>query len=169
MALLTKLLSKMTGARPFDQDTAYLGGLMHDIGIMVFSYLIPEEYDEFLREISEENATLDFLEQMEFSIDHAELGAIFLEKSWQISGVISSSVRKHHTDFYASPKKPSPESLVYVANSMCNAHGLNNGIHAFNDLFEDKLLTKIGLKVESKEDIIQELNSSVVSIEAMLL
>ncbi|MEE3347910.1 MAG: HDOD domain-containing protein [Nitrospinota bacterium] len=39
-------------------EFAYLCGLMHDIGIVVFDHLIPDEYMEFLGTIKSSDLTL---------------------------------------------------------------------------------------------------------------
>ncbi len=169
VAILSKILSKKAKLKTFDQDVAYLAGLMHDIGIIVFSYLMTDEYDEFLRGLSEENASLDFLEQMKFEIDHAELGAVFLENSWQISGIISSALRKHHTEFYPSSKLPRIESIVFVANCLANNHGNTVGIDVFIENWDDKFLTGLGIKTDDKEKILEELDRTIIEIESMLV
>jgi len=169
VAILSKLLSKKVGHKTFDQDTAYLAGLMHDVGIIVFSFLMTDEYDTFLETVSDDDAPLDYLEQNKFVIDHAELGAEFLEKTWQISGVISASVRKHHGDFFASPKKPRVESIVQVANRLCNDHGISNGINVSTDIWEDKYLTGIGIRADLKDKIMEDLDRAIVNIETMLI
>lgn len=169
VAILSKVLSKKAGLKLFDQDVAYLAGLMHDVGIIVFSYLMTDEYDAFLEGVSEENATLDYLEQSKFSIDHVELGAVFLESAWQISGVISAAVRKHHDEFFPSPKKPRIESIVHIANCLCNEHGLTNGIEVLNDSYDEKLLSGIGINPDSKVNILEELDRAIENIETMLV
>lgn len=44
-------LSILLGATDEEQDQAYMSGLMHDVGIMVFGYLIPDAYRGFLKRI----------------------------------------------------------------------------------------------------------------------
>ncbi|MBF0102016.1 MAG: HDOD domain-containing protein, partial [Desulfobacterales bacterium] len=41
------------------QDKAYMAGLMHDVGIMVFAYLIPKQYSEFLKHVEDTEETLE--------------------------------------------------------------------------------------------------------------
>ena len=43
---------------PRGNRICYLCGLMHDIGIVVFDHLIPEEYKEFLGTIKSSDLTL---------------------------------------------------------------------------------------------------------------
>ena len=78
-----------------DIEFAYLCGLMHDTGILVFDHLIPDGYSEFLGTIKSSDITLAENEAETFGITHAELGARFIEKWWPVSPGLVEAIRIH--------------------------------------------------------------------------
>ena len=56
-----------------EPDLCYISGLMHDIGVMVFSYLIPDQYSTFTKDNRSEERPLHVLEEKTFGINHAQL------------------------------------------------------------------------------------------------
>ena len=73
-----------------DPNEAYLAGLMHDIGKLVFMANFPEIYDEILKE-SHCDAELAAHEHERFSMTHAEVGS-WLCRKWRLSSMISDAV-----------------------------------------------------------------------------
>ena len=53
---------------------------MHDLGILVFDHLIPDQYTELLESIKSTDRTLAEHEEETFGITHAELGKRFIER-----------------------------------------------------------------------------------------
>jgi len=51
VAIFTQALSRRAQASREEQDISYLAGLMHDVGIMVFAHLIPEDYSAFIKNV----------------------------------------------------------------------------------------------------------------------
>jgi HD-like signal output (HDOD) protein len=80
VAYLTRSLAYMVKIFQEEMEFAYLCGLMHDTGILVFDHLIPDEYSEFLGTIKSSDITLAENEAETFGITHAELGARLIEK-----------------------------------------------------------------------------------------
>jgi HD-like signal output (HDOD) protein len=96
VAYLTRSLAYMVKISQEDIEFAYLCGLMHDTGILVFDHLIPDEYSEFLGTIKSSDITLAENEAETFGITHAELGARFIEKWWPVSPGLVEAIRIHH-------------------------------------------------------------------------
>ena len=74
-------------------DEAFLSGVMHDIGKLVFLEAIPEQYCEILRDAQDGRTT--HLEQTKFGIDHASLGKACGAK-WGLPAQISLAINDHH-------------------------------------------------------------------------
>ncbi|MCP4725875.1 MAG: HDOD domain-containing protein [bacterium] len=147
------------------RDLAYLAGLMHDIGVMVFCYLIPEEYSDFLKEVSKNKQTLQSAEIIEFGIDHAELGAQFINKWWDLDERIVSSVFYHHSIGNGSSADKKCRRLVSITNGICNKFGITNGIKTSHkeDNSED-----IGLTGEEIHEIRADIESAIKQAEELL-
>ena len=58
VAYLTRSLAYIVDVPKDEIEFAYLCGLMHDVGILVFDHLIPDEYGLFLEEIKTSKLTL---------------------------------------------------------------------------------------------------------------
>jgi HD-like signal output (HDOD) protein len=82
------------GSQNEDLDASYLVGLMHDVGIHVFDYLIPEEYSYFINAAEESKRTFGRMEIEKFGIPHSELGAEFIGKRWAVSEIVVKSIKK---------------------------------------------------------------------------
>lgn len=162
VAIFSQSLSKKIKAPMEEQDITYLAGLMHDIGIMAFAYLVPIEYDDFLTSIQEKDGQLVTLEKSTFGIDHAELGALYIEKWWDVDENITLTVRYHHAPFTDQAHNSTSVQLVNIANSICNNQGITNGIKCLPEEFnEDEALTNLGLSQDEIENIMEDVQTAL--------
>jgi len=77
-----------------DAETAFLGGLLHDIGKIALDQCFPEEYAPVVKRVAEGLQTVD-AEREVLGLDHAEAGAI-LAAQWLFPEVIVGMIRDHH-------------------------------------------------------------------------
>lgn len=161
VALLSQSLSRRLKASQDNQDISYLAGLMHDVGIMVMGYLIPLEYNAFLGEFDTLDERLSPREQEVFEIDHAEIGALYIQKWWQVDPAISLAVRFHHKPSGTENDQNLSTKLVHAANIMCNSQGITNGIPSKHDEDLDSVLNGIGLSADDMESILEDVTASV--------
>lgn len=73
----------------------FVGGLLQDIGILVFSQLAGDKYDRIVAG-SRSHLDLSILEQRVFGVDHADVGAALLH-SWGLPPLYVDAVRKSHS------------------------------------------------------------------------
>jgi len=142
-------------------DIAYLAGLMHDIGIIVFIYLIPDEYQNFLLEKKEDEEPIEVYESQTFGIDHAELGSRFIETWWGVDERISMAVRFHHSPFIGEQSERTYEQIVHVSNGICNIQGITSGTGFKNEVFKEGAWGALGLSLNEVDTIIQGVNDSL--------
>ena len=90
---MSRTLVIHVGGSKEDVEASYLAGLMHDVGILVFDYLIPDEYGTFVRILSDSDKNLEDLEldTLAFLILNWEPGLLknggrFRNKLWHRSG-----------------------------------------------------------------------------------
>jgi putative nucleotidyltransferase with HDIG domain len=91
-AVSSQVLVKNTGTDP---DIAFTSALLHDIGKVVLSNVIPEEFSSAVAQAAERNLPLHEVEKTEFKINHAEAGARLLER-WGFPASICTAVQFHH-------------------------------------------------------------------------
>ncbi len=161
VANFTQMLSQYTKVTPKIQNIAHLSGLMHDIGIMVMSYVIPEEYSFFLKNLSKEEIPIEKQETKAFGIDHQEVGARFIKKWWKIDNQIVQSVLFHHLPFSGTQKEKQCQQLVHLANGICTSFGQSNSVDCFSEVFNSGAFEALGLSLEDVEKMMEDVQVSV--------
>jgi len=161
VAVFTQSLSRRIKASQEEQDMAYLAGLMHDIGIIVFGHIIPDEYGAFLTKIHEEETPLEVSEKEKLGIDHAEIGGEFIDTWWEVDPHISTAVRQHHFPFLGGAADRRCEQMVNVVNGVCNNVGINNGIQCYHEVFKEGAWEELGLSLADVEDILYDVNTAL--------
>lgn len=75
-----------------DPDTAYLVGLLHNIGELLLVHLFPQEMDlVFQRLANEPGSQLTFHENAVLGINHWEAGA-FLMRHWELPPIVAATI-----------------------------------------------------------------------------
>lgn len=163
VGLLSVLLSQWFNKPQELTEKAYIAGLMHDLGIIVFCHLIPDDYAAFIKNSSEKETPLNVMEYEVFGIDHAELGAAFIRTWWPVDEEILTSVEQHHSPSILNTDFDSLSGLVNVSNKVCNQEGAANGVLTYNDADTSDAWEVIGVTAENRQIILAELRSSVIS------
>ena len=98
-------------------ENAYVCGLLHDMGKVVFETTHPEVMKKFKDIMAYKNIALNTLERLVAGINHAEVGARIGEK-WNFPEMITQAIRYHHNPLVA-PEPVMPLVLVvYLANML---------------------------------------------------
>ncbi|WP_306590018.1 HDOD domain-containing protein [Geothrix sp. 21YS21S-4] len=91
-------------------ETAFLTGLLHDIGKVALDTCFPEEYQGVLQAVAEGSYFVD-AERAVLGLDHAEAGALLAE-SWSFPQTIVEVIRDHHD--------PRPEDFLPNLIHLCD-------------------------------------------------
>ncbi|MGB5584428.1 MAG: response regulator [Gammaproteobacteria bacterium] len=97
-------------------DQAYLGGLLHDMGILVLASKSPDEYVRASELARQKDMDLYTAEKQVFGTTHAEIGAYMLGL-WGIDDDVVASVAYHHKPSNLPNEKFSALTAVYVAST----------------------------------------------------
>lgn len=174
VATMTReLLEKFKGGDVEEEDlqVAYLAGLMHDIGVLVFISAIPEEYQEATDLSRDAGIGLDLVEENAFGISHSELGGFFVEKSWELDERMVRIIREHHTNPKNTTTRDPVHECLFVANLLCNVYKLGNGILADYSQHNLQMLAavaELGYDVKQVERVLQEVNESLEFLDSLL-
>ena len=168
VAVFTQAMSRMIKCSVEEQELAYLAGLMHDIGVMVFAFLLPKEYEEFVKSASDKEISLYRQEAEYFAIDHAELGARFTTKWWNINESVIETIRTHHFPVTDNQKQLKLAQLVDIANCICNNQGITNGIDVYSEPFSEGAWIGLGLDIDMVGDILEEVTKRIEKAELLL-
>jgi two-component system, OmpR family, copper resistance phosphate regulon response regulator CusR len=120
-----------------DPGKAYLAGLLHDLGIIVNLWVLPQEFRNAFEIAKAEGIPLHEAEQGVLGFTHCDSGRMLAER-WALAPDLIEVVTFHHT-----PEKSSHDTelvaLVHVADLLCRMGGLNYGYVEERqvNLFED--------------------------------
>ncbi|QPJ66579.1 MAG: HDOD domain-containing protein [Candidatus Nitrohelix vancouverensis] len=149
-------------------DDVYMAGLVHDMGILIFDFLIPDHYGAFLKERKADEALID-QEIATFGVSHAELGALYIKKAWPMSPEVILSVAEHHSEDKAAQSPYELTSVIYVANWIAKNHEMSNGIDVVNpSSVADEILDAWELSDEAIENLAEETRESVQAAEMLV-
>ena len=105
--LLTHEIAGLSQATTDDSD--YIAGLVHDVGKIVMAWAFPDHFTEIHRLALPGTQDLIEIESSVLGIDHAELGALYMERH-RMSDLLIQTVRYHH-----SPEKAKSHGEIVAA------------------------------------------------------
>ncbi len=76
-------------------ESDYVAGLVHDVGIIVMAWTFPEHFAEIHRLAALATHELTEIENEVLGMDHAELGALYMERH-RLPELMINSARHHH-------------------------------------------------------------------------
>lgn len=85
LAICSSSIAKIFGFNTDEVSHAYLGGLMHNIGVLIFVHFEPEKYSSCIEKVNDDGIPRIDAELEMFGIDSSELGAKFVEKWWPVA------------------------------------------------------------------------------------
>jgi len=122
-------------------ERLFLGGLVHDIGKMIMSQLLPEATTEL--RLAQDQAG-ESSERVIFGFTHDELGQCLLQH-WHFPEAISVPVRHHH-DLQCADKFKTDTAILHIGNVIAN----NIQTPVSSD--DDTLLNPLALKTLAMDE-----------------
>jgi putative nucleotidyltransferase with HDIG domain len=110
-AEVSRMLAQSLGDA--DPIEAYIGGLLHDFGKILFALYLPQPFREVLDTAASSGSALHEVEQAMFGVDHTHAGALLAEK-WQFPASLVDTIRHHHRP----PPAGGPGRCLFIANEM---------------------------------------------------
>jgi HD-like signal output (HDOD) protein/ActR/RegA family two-component response regulator len=115
-------------AEAFEKDEvnqAYLGGLFHDIGKLIFAAEFPEEYAAARALAQTGGGAIPEAERQQLGATHAEAGA-FLMGLWGLPSGVVGALAFHHEPSKSRIREPSVLTAVHAANVWLHEVGLGD-------------------------------------------
>ena len=132
-------------------DDAYVGGILHDMGKIIFSNVHPELLKKIKSFCSEKGLPASTFEDLSAGMNHAEIGALIAEK-WNFPEGLVNSIRYHHDPASAPDEYKDLISTVYLANMFCE---MENGGVGFEQ-FDPAVLENFGITSKKQVDALLE-------------
>ena len=101
-------------------DEAYVAGLLHDVGKLVFAANLPEEYQKALDLAREKKISLAAAEREIFGVDHADIGG-YLLGLWGLPVPVVEAIALHHRPRKVVQKTFLPLTALHAGNALASA------------------------------------------------
>jgi HD-like signal output (HDOD) protein len=106
-------------------DKAYLGGLLHDLGILVNMWVLPKEFGAAVDRAQAEHIPLHEVEREMLGITHCETGRILAER-WGLTADLIEVVSSHHNAPGAKSHR-ALVALVALSDLLCRMGEIGHG------------------------------------------
>lgn len=121
-SLATGIASRMIAetVRYTNAEEAFVAGLLHDIGKLIISQLMPVEYGQVLQKVAAGSDYLSAEDEL-LRVDHQVIGS-WVARRWQFPEILISAISQHHRDELAADQRSKYKliDIVAVANQMAN-------------------------------------------------
>lgn len=109
-AAATQLISQRKRFSIQDSETAFVGGLLHDIGRLFLFSNFTQTYDQVLKYAEQKQMQVEKAERRLLGMDHGEVGAQ-MATHWKLPKPLVKMIGDHET-----PKEDQLDPLVYALN-----------------------------------------------------
>jgi HD-like signal output (HDOD) protein len=100
-------------------DEAYVAGLLHDVGKLVFAVNLPQEYQQALDLAREHKIAMNVAEKQIFGADHADVGG-YLLGLWGLPVPVVEAIVLHHSPNFTLLKSFSPLTALHAGNVLAS-------------------------------------------------
>jgi putative nucleotidyltransferase with HDIG domain len=132
-------------------DDVYVGGILHDMGKIIFSSVHPDLLNKIKSFCAEKNFAPSIFEDLAAGMNHAEIGALIAEK-WNFPEDLVNAIRYHHDPTSSPAEARDLVSAVYIANMFCE---LEAGNVTF-DQFDHTVLENYGINTKKQVESLLE-------------
>lgn len=119
-----KAIAKAEGLDAERQEEAFVGGVLHDAGVLVLASNFPADYDRVAELVATEKVQLPTAEQEIFGVTHAEVGA-YLFGLWGLPSPVLKIVSLHHHPYVLGEPGMTTVTAVHAADALCGADSAN--------------------------------------------
>jgi len=155
VALASDLIQKHAGKKRVNSDNLYTAGLLHKVGILLLAQNFPEQYQQVLNEIKNEERDLWEVEREIIGITHMQASS-FVFDHWQFPREVSDAALYYNDPINAPEDTKNIIYVVHIANFACLNQGIGVGIDRFPVSFFDEAWDSMGLKVDDIPELLSE-------------
>ena len=176
---IARIIPRDNGKRRVDPEMAYLGGLLHNLGILLIGHLFPNDFrllnekreldlDVPLHELEQEVFTRQSGVEDGLRVGHATAGSILL-RLWEMPDPVVHTAGLHEVEQYDG-QHADYVLTVRLANDLLKSHGIGDEFSKANPdaLAEALALTSVQVEELARtiDDVASELNELARSLAA---
>jgi len=132
-------------------DDVYVGGILHDMGKIIFANVHPELLAKIKTFCADKGMPASTFEDLSAGMNHAEIGGKVAEK-WNFPEQLVHAIQYHHDPLAAAPEERDLVYTVYLANMLCE---YENGTVSL-DQFDSQVLENFGITSKKQVDALLE-------------
>jgi putative nucleotidyltransferase with HDIG domain len=161
-ACCAKQLAKLVSPE-IDGDTAYLAGLLHDIGKFLLDETMPKSFDTLLEQAKAGKTSFCQVEQTNLGIDHTILAKRFAQ-SIRLPSDIILGLWLHHSRAGTIPRMPQARiaGVVEIADTIVRRAGIGESGNYEEQLSAEAIAGTLGLTVEQVKEVGRQLPDLVM-------
>jgi len=157
VAAAARLVSRVCGKASGEE--AYIGGLLHDLGLILLDQTLPKHFRKVLDGIDPATPTC-VVENRVLTFDHASLGG-YVATRWNLPEQVADAIAFHHAPSQYQGRHADLVNVVAVANYLCSRAGWTSlGVHNV-PAPPDEVYSQLGLDQVSLGIIWDELETTL--------
>lgn len=149
-ARISEAIAKITGR--VEPETAYLAGLLHDIGKIVIERYGADLFTQVTSRVLLKNESFVQAEKDVFGLDHAAVGQ-YIAQNWQLPEELEEAIAFHHEPENMYIISPLP-CITHIADHICNIAGIGLSNDSMHNGLNEKAITALKLDEQAIEDIL---------------
>jgi putative nucleotidyltransferase with HDIG domain len=167
-AIATRLLKAASPDKhAFNEEEAYVAGILHDIGALMFDQLFPDILRQIHTVADEKAVPYAQAEMVVLKVDHGDVGAALLER-WQLPKPIIDAVRYHHRPGMAPPEHRALAEDVHIADAICTSMGIGEGGDGIGKGFNDGAWHDLGMSSDEIPSLVEKIIEETSRCETFL-
>jgi putative nucleotidyltransferase with HDIG domain len=140
-------------AKTYDSDEALTAGVLHDIGKLVLGNFLKDSYDELLHLSKSQQINFTIAEKRLLGYNHAEVGAMMLEK-WNFPQSVCDAVAYHHEP-QGAEQKTQLIGILYLADNWVNDMNVEAAGDSYNQGVANYIVKDLKIDPSAKEQVQQ--------------
>ncbi len=154
-AISCRSLAKKVGHPNVEE--AFIAGLLHDIGKLVFLQKKPTEYTEIIVKVEMSEKTFVEFEDEKFGFNHTDIGLLLLH-NWSFPQMLSNAVFEHHDPIDLDDEsRASLSAIINLGNFIAKKLDVGFKDYSPENLAEIPSAHKLQLTGTMLEDLVNEL------------
>ena len=154
-----------------EAESAFLAGMLHDVGKIVLDRFFVDYYKEVLNIVSDGKTLIVDAEKDVLGVTHADIGAV-LAAEWKFANTYLNTIQYHHTPGQASRYKRLV-CLIHIADGITRELGFGSGGDSVVPEIQEAALDQfhmadrgVGMLKESVEEELEGADSFLAALKS---